>query len=145
MVSIKNEQTLPHARQIKLRKWEVCPSATRGKEQHRSECCQIAKRMDELSRAPGIAAPSWLYGQWSSSWTNCRTTIDYRSSERSMPWEIKKRQLYQMSPTATSSSQSRVPTLPFQRLSQESAVRRGPEHRPAETRARPLTRDIQQL
>jgi len=125
---------------------KVCPSTGHGKERHRSEGCQIAKRMDELSRASGTAAPSWLYGQWSSSRTSCRTTMDYsRSSERSMPWEIKKRQLYQMFPTATSSSQGRVPTLPFQRLSQEPAVRRGPEHRPAETRARALTRDIQQL
>lgn len=70
---------------------KVCRSAICGKERHRSEGCQITKKMAELSRAPEIAAPSWLHGQWSSSWTSCRTTMVYcRSSERSILWETKK-------------------------------------------------------
>lgn len=56
-----------------------------------------------------------------------------------------KGQLHQLSPTITPSSQGRVPTAPSQRLSRESTVQTGPEHRPAETQARALTRVIQQL
>lgn len=93
MVSTKKEQTLPYARQKKSQGMgKVCPSATHGNERPRGEGCQIAKKVAELSRAPEIPGPRWLHGQWNSSWTSCRTTMVHsRSSERSMPWEKKKR------------------------------------------------------
>lgn len=144
MASIKKEQALPQARQKKSQEMgkvsqvlymvkrgtKVSPASFRG-------CLSLAEFLRLLLSATCVSsgAPPDQLQKHCGVQQVIQKVCALGDKEA-------KGQHYQLSAAVTPSSRGRVPTVPFHRLSRESAGQTTPEHRPAQTQARALTRSI---